>query len=103
MAVDSLSLFLILRAFAAGCSAMTGVEAISDGVPAFKEPQASNARTTLLSMVTILAVMFAGISLLAHMLGVVPKADETVCLRSPEPSLAKASCTTSSRSPRPRS
>jgi amino acid transporter len=77
-AVEGLSAFLILRAFAAGCSAMTGVEAISDGVPAFKEPQARNARTTLLCMVTILAVMFAGISWLAHALGIIPKGDETV-------------------------
>jgi len=72
-AMESLTLFLILRAFASGCSAMTGVEAISDGVPAFKEPQAPNARTTLLWMVGILATMFAGITLLSHFLGILPE------------------------------
>jgi len=72
-AIESLSIFLILRAFASGCSAMTGVEAISDGVPAFKEPQAPNARTTLLWMVAILATMFTGITLLAHFLGILPE------------------------------
>ncbi|HLY65862.1 MAG TPA: APC family permease [Chloroflexota bacterium] len=72
-AIESLTLFLILRAFASGCSAMTGVEAISDGVPAFKEPQAPNARTTLLWMVILLATMFTGITLLAHFLGILPE------------------------------
>ncbi|HLG73595.1 MAG TPA: APC family permease [Chloroflexota bacterium] len=72
-AVETLTIFLILRAFASGCSAMTGVEAISDGVPAFKEPQAPNARTTLLWMVGILATMFAGITLLSHFLGILPE------------------------------
>jgi amino acid transporter len=58
--------FLIARAFASGCTALTGVEAISDGVPAFKPPEWKNARTTLLIMVGILAVTFSGITFLAH-------------------------------------
>ena len=58
--------FLIARAFASGCTALTGVEAISDGVPAFKPPEWRNARTTLMIMVGILAVTFAGITFLAH-------------------------------------
>ena len=58
--------FLIARAFASGCTALTGVEAISDGVPAFKPPEWRNARTTLMVMVGILAVTFAGITFLAH-------------------------------------
>ncbi|HXA42931.1 MAG TPA: APC family permease [Candidatus Solibacter sp.] len=58
--------FLIARAFASGCTALTGVEAISDGVPAFKAPEWRNARTTLMVMVGILAVTFAGITFLAH-------------------------------------
>jgi amino acid transporter len=58
--------FLIARAFASGCTALTGVEAISDGVPAFKPPEWRNARTTLLFMIGILAVTFAGITFLAH-------------------------------------
>jgi amino acid transporter len=65
----SLGVFVILKAFSSGCSAMTGVEAISDGVPAFEKPEWVNARTTLTFMVTILAVMFAGITFLAHQYG----------------------------------
>ncbi len=68
----SVGLFLILRAFSSGCAALTGVEAISDGVPAFQPPEWKNARTTLTSMIGILAVMFAGITFLAHQFGVVP-------------------------------
>jgi Amino acid permease len=59
-----LSLFLILRAFATGCSAMTGVEAISNGVPAFKKPETRNASITLTWMATILGTLFLGITLL---------------------------------------
>jgi amino acid transporter len=58
--------FLVARAFASGCTALTGVEAISDGVPAFKPPEWKNARTTLFIMVGILAVTFSGITFLAH-------------------------------------
>jgi amino acid transporter len=59
------SVFLVLRAFASGGAAVTGVEAISDGVPAFKEPAWRNARTTLVIMGGTLAVMFIGLSTLA--------------------------------------
>jgi len=69
---SSVTIFLILRAFSSGCSAMTGVEAISDGVPAFKPPEWVNARTTLSWMVGILAATFAGITFLAHQYGAVP-------------------------------
>lgn len=75
---ESLSIFLLLRAFASGCAALTGTEAISDGVPAFQEPQAKNAATTLLSMAIILGVLFGGIGLLAHLYGVLPSEEETV-------------------------
>jgi len=61
---EPLSLFLILRAFATGCSAMTGVEAISNGVPAFKKPETRNASITLSWMATILGTLFLGITLL---------------------------------------
>ncbi|PZR97160.1 MAG: amino acid permease, partial [Candidatus Chloroheliales bacterium] len=77
--LPNIGIFLILQAFAAGCSAMTGVEAISDGVPAFKEPQAPNARVTLTWMAGILAFMFMGITFLAgqyHILGL--KGEESV-------------------------
>jgi hypothetical protein len=75
---ESLGIFLILRAFASGCAALTGTEAISDGVPAFKPPEWKNARTTLIWMVTILAVLFIGISFLASHLQVIPNEQETV-------------------------
>ncbi|MDQ3878769.1 MAG: APC family permease [Actinomycetota bacterium] len=63
----TLSLFLVLRAFAAGTTALTGVEAISNGVPAFRYPQSKNAATTLGIMGSISISMFLGISTLAHL------------------------------------
>jgi hypothetical protein len=70
--------FLILRAFAEGCVAMTGTEAISNGVGAFKRPSSHNAAVTLGWMATILAVFFLGTSVLARHYGVMPSATETV-------------------------
>jgi amino acid transporter len=67
--VHNVSIFLLLKAFASGCTALTGVEAISDGVPAFQAPEWKNARTTLTVMVTLLALMFAGITLAARATG----------------------------------
>lgn len=64
-ALEPLSIFLILRAFATGCSAMTGVEAISNGVPVFQKLETRNARTTLTWMALILGTLFLGITLLA--------------------------------------
>lgn len=75
---EPLSLFLILRAFAAGCTALTGVEAISDGVLAFRPPEWINARQTLLWLGVILGFMFLGITYLAHLYQIVPAAQETV-------------------------
>jgi amino acid transporter len=71
-ATSSVGILLILRAFSSGCAAMTGVEAISDGVPAFEAPEWKNARTTLTWMITILAITFAGITFLSHQYGAVP-------------------------------
>jgi amino acid transporter len=70
--LETLTLFVILRAFASGSAALTGVEAISDGVPAFKPPEWRNARTTLMVMVVILGTTFAGITLLAHAFNLEP-------------------------------
>lgn len=64
--VHALTLFLILRAFAAGCTALTGVEAISNGIPAFRPPESRNAGRTLILMVTLLTTMFVGITFLAN-------------------------------------
>ncbi len=69
---ESITLFLILRAFASGCTALTGVEAISDGVPAFKPPEWRNARITLTVMGVILAVMFVGVTVAAQGLSIRP-------------------------------
>ncbi len=71
-ATQSLGLLLILKAFSNGCSAMTGTEAISDGVPAFERPEWKNARTTLTVMVAILATMFTSITILTHYYQVQP-------------------------------
>lgn len=70
--VGALGALVILRAFASGCAALTGVEAISDGVPAFRKPEYVNARKTLTVMITILAITFAGITFLAHQYGAIP-------------------------------
>jgi amino acid transporter len=71
-----LTLFLILRAFSSGAAALTGVEAISDGVPAFKPPEWRNARTTLVWAAAIFATLFIGISWLASTIHVVPDPNE---------------------------
>ncbi len=63
-------ILLILRAFSSGCSALTGVEAVSNGVPAFRKPKVRNAQTTLVLMGSIAIVMFAGLTLLALVAGV---------------------------------
>ena len=74
----AISLFLILHAFASGGAAVTGVEAISNGVPAFKPPEWRNARTTLMWMGSLLGVMFLGLSFLAMKLQVAPTETKTV-------------------------
>jgi len=72
-----LSLFLILRAFASGCTALTGVEAISNGVTVFRKPEADNAAKTLLWMGGLLVTMFLGLTFLANRLALVPHEGET--------------------------
>jgi hypothetical protein len=70
--------YLLLRGFAEGCAAMTGTEAISNGVMAFKRPAPKNAATTLAWMVTILAIFFLGVSFLAKHYAVFPTTEQTV-------------------------
>jgi amino acid transporter len=72
-ATQTLGIVLILTAFSRGCAALTGVEAISDGVPAFQPPEWKNARATLTWMIGILATTFAGITFLAYQFGIVPR------------------------------
>jgi amino acid transporter len=76
--IQQLSWFLLLGAFANGCVALTGTEAISNGIPAFKPPEARNAATTLTAMAALLAVMFIGTSIMAYLYGVQPHDNETV-------------------------
>jgi amino acid transporter len=76
--LEGAGLFLILRAFASGCAALTGVEAVSDGVPAFKPPEAPNARRVLAWLGVILVTLFLGITYLAYDFGIAPRAHETV-------------------------
>ena len=75
---ESVGLLLILRAFASGSTAMTGIEAISNAVPVFRSPAWRNARTTLTWMIGILITLFLGIMVLAHIVDVIPVHGETV-------------------------
>jgi amino acid transporter len=76
--VEPLGLFLILRAFSSGCTALTGIEAISNGITAFKQPRSHNAAVTLTWMSAILVTLFLGITLLAHQVQAVPSETETI-------------------------
>jgi amino acid transporter len=71
---ETFGVLLLMRAFADGCSAMTGTEAVANGVPAFKPPEWKNAQTTMLVMSVLLATMFLGTSFLAHVSGALPSA-----------------------------
>ena len=75
---QALSWFLLLGAFSNGCVALTGTEAISNGIPAFKQPEAKNAATTLTVMAALLTTMFIGTSVMAYLYGVHPRENETV-------------------------
>jgi amino acid transporter len=74
----ALSLLLLLRGFSSGAVALTGVEAISNGVPAFRRPESHNAATTIVWMGVILGTLFFGVSVLAHHLHPFPSDNETV-------------------------
>ncbi len=76
--VQPLTLFLILRAFSSGCTALTGIEAISNGITAFKVPRSHNAAITLIAMSSILITLFLGISVIAHQIHAMPSETETV-------------------------
>ncbi|RJX40466.1 APC family permease [Paenibacillus pinisoli] len=76
--IAGISLFLLLKAFASGSSALTGVEAISNAIPNFKNPAPSNAAKTLSAMGLILALLFSGIVVLAYLYGIKPLEEATV-------------------------
>lgn len=78
MATSGVGLFLLLKAFSSGCSALTGVEAVSNAIPNFKQPAEKNAAATLVMMGIILGSMFIGISLLAYWYGIKPVEHATV-------------------------
>jgi amino acid transporter len=73
-----LTTFLVLRAFSSGCTALTGIEAISNGVPAFEVPQSKNAGRTLIVMAVLMGILFLGSVGLTQWLGVVAGPEETV-------------------------
>jgi amino acid transporter len=77
-ATEGVGLLLVLRAFSSGSTAMTGIEAVSNAIPAFKPVEWRNARTTLTWMVSLLIAMFAGTIAIVHLDGVAPSASETV-------------------------
>ena len=77
-ASQPLTLFLILHTFATGCTALTGVEAISNGVPAFKSPESKNAGRTLIVMAVLMGILFAGSIGLTQYLGIIAAPHETI-------------------------
>src|SRR5262249_10631433 len=76
--LEGIGLFLFLRAYSAGCTALTGVEAVSNGVPALKPPEGRNAQAVLTWLGVVSIVMFLGITYLAFDFGIVPGGEETV-------------------------
>jgi len=76
--LEPITLLLILRAFSSGCTALTGIEAISNDTQLFKQPRAQNAAKTLVVMATVLISFFLGITVLANAVHAVPSLDETV-------------------------
>ncbi|SDX02062.1 amino acid/polyamine/organocation transporter, APC superfamily [Marininema mesophilum] len=75
---EGLTWFLLLRAFSSGCSALTGIEAISNATPTFRAPERKNAGRTLVILGILLAVLFGGISLLAYLYHLTPVLEETL-------------------------
>jgi len=77
-AAAPLTMFLILRAFSSGSAALTGIEAISNGITAFREPRSDNASRTLVVMSSLLVTMFLGITFLSRHIGAIPSHEETI-------------------------
>jgi len=75
---EAVTTFLLLRAFSSGCATLTGIEAVSNGIPAFRPPEPKNASITLVWMASILGVTSLGMAYLAHLYHVTPKEAETV-------------------------
>ena len=77
-AIEPLTVLVLMRALASGTTALTGIEAMSNGVPAFKPPESRNAGRTLLVMAVLMSMLFLGSLGLTHYFGVMPRADETI-------------------------
>lgn len=77
-ATSPLTVFLILKAFSSGCAALTGIEAISNGIPAFRAPESINARKTLTAMAAICIFMFFSVTYIASYFGIAPRETVTV-------------------------
>lgn len=80
--VEVLTLLLVLRAFSSGSVALTGTEAIADGVPAFKRPEVRNAQITLVAMGVLFAIVFVGVGFLAGQIGIIPDPTEQETVNS---------------------
>ncbi len=87
--VHTLTPFLLLRAFSSGAAALTGIEAIANGVPYFKPPESRNASVTLIWMAAILAGFFLGTTFLAHQFGIIPSETKTVVAQIAETTFGK--------------
>ncbi len=88
-ATEGLGIVLILKAFAAGCSAVTGIEAIANGVPAFREPRAATAQRTEITLGVLLGVMLVGLAMLIHVHHVQPRGGVTALAQLTAGSLGK--------------
>ena len=96
-------MLLVLRAFASGATAMTGIEVISNAVPVFRPPEATHARQTLAVMVGLLISMFVGVVLVAHFDGAAPGGGQTVLSQIAHDSVGSGVAVRRSCSWRPRS
>jgi amino acid transporter len=86
---QAVTIFFLLRAFSSGAAALTGIEAIADGTPSFKDPSAKNASITLLWMAAILSTFFVLTTILANQLDIIPSHDQTVVAQIAEAVLGK--------------
>jgi amino acid transporter len=75
---NAATVFLLLHAFASGCAALTGIEAVANGVTIFRPPVARNASTVLYILATLLAALFLGITVLCYVYGIAPRPEETM-------------------------
>jgi len=94
---QSVTVLLVLRAFASGSTAMTGIEAISNAVPSFKPAEWRNARITLSWMTGLLIGMFAGVLVITRLAGIVPVASQTMLSQLAHLSFGDGRCTSTSR------